>query len=67
MSAFQMTCSCGHEIKVDAKSRDEAVKKIQGMMTKDAVAAHMKEKHPGEPMIPVAEVHKMIAMATVPA
>jgi uncharacterized short protein YbdD (DUF466 family) len=37
------------------------------MMTKDAIAAHMKERHPGDPMMPVAEVHKMIAMATVPA
>ena len=67
MSAFHMTCSCGHDIKVDAKNRDEAVSKIQGMMTKDAIAAHMKEKHPGEPALSVGQVHQMIAMATAPA
>ncbi len=40
VSAFHMTCGCGHDIKVDAKDRPEAVSKIQGIMTKDAIAAH---------------------------
>ena len=67
MSEYQMTCSCGDEIKVDAADRDEAVSKIQAMMTDEAVAAHMKEKHPGEPVPPTAQIHGMILANTVPA
>jgi hypothetical protein len=67
MSAFHMTCACGHDIKVDAKNRPEAVSKIQGIMTKDAIAAHFKEKHAGQVVPPVGDVHKMIAENTVAA
>jgi hypothetical protein len=51
-------------MKVQANNRDEAVSKIQSMMNKDAVAAHMKEKHAGEPVPSVAQVHQMIAQNT---
>ena len=67
MSTFQMTCTCGDTMKVDAENRDEAVSKLKTMMNEDAIAAHMKEKHPGDPVPPVAEVHKMIVAGTVPA
>jgi hypothetical protein len=67
MPAFHMTCSCGHDIKVDAKDRAEAVSKIQGIMNEGAIAAHMMEKHPGEPVPPVKAIHEMIAANTVPA
>jgi hypothetical protein len=67
MSAYHMTCSCGHDIKVDAKDRADAVSKIQGIMTKDAIAAHMKERHPGEPIPPVSAIHQMIAENTAAA
>jgi hypothetical protein len=32
MAGFQFTCPCGHQIKVDAGNRNEAVSKIQGVM-----------------------------------
>jgi hypothetical protein len=67
MQAFQMTCSCGHEIKVQASDRDDAVRRIQATMGKDAIEAHIKEKHPGEPMPSIEQVHAMIAQATAPA
>ena len=46
MAGFQFTCPCGHQIKVDAGNRNEAVSKIQGVMDEKAIAAHFKEKHP---------------------
>jgi hypothetical protein len=67
MQAYQMTCSCGTELKVQANSRDEAVSKIQAMMGKDALAAHLREKHPGEPAPTLAQVHQMIAQNTAAA
>jgi hypothetical protein len=47
-------------MKVEGSTREEAVSKLKSMMNDSTVAAHMKEKHPGEPMIPVAQVHSMI-------
>lgn len=35
------------------------------MMDKDAIDAHLKEKHKGEPVPSVAQVHQMIAQNTV--
>jgi hypothetical protein len=32
-----------------------------------AIEAHMKEKHPGEPIPPVAAIHQMIAQTTAAA
>ena len=66
MQTFQMTCSCGHEIKVQAADRDDAVRRIQATMGKDAIAAHIKERHPGEPMPTVEQVHAVIAQVTMP-
>jgi hypothetical protein len=67
MSAYHMTCSCGHDIKVDAKDRADAVSQIQGIMTEDAIAAHMKEMHQGQPVPPVSAIHQMIAETTAAA
>jgi hypothetical protein len=64
MSQYGMTCSCGHQLKADAKNRSDAVTKIEAMMSKDAIAAHMKEMHKGEPVPTVAQVHQMIAQNT---
>jgi len=61
MNNYSMTCSCGHTMTVEAGTRDEATRKMQGMMTPDAVAKHMAEKHPGQPVLPVSQVHAMIA------
>lgn len=67
MQKFSMTCSCGHVLSVDAATRSEAVGKIKAMMTPQAVAQHMAEKHPGQPVLPVSQVHAMIEQATVAA
>ena len=55
-----MTCSCGDVMAIDAKDRNEAVAKMKAMMDKNAIEKHMKEKHPNDPVISVADCHAMI-------
>ena len=55
-----MTCPCGDDMTVDAENRDEAVSKLKAKMTEDVIKAHMAEKHPGQPVMTVAECHAMI-------
>jgi uncharacterized short protein YbdD (DUF466 family) len=47
-------------MKVEGATRENAVSQLKTMMNESAVAAHMKEKHPGQPAIPVAQVHAII-------
>jgi len=51
---------------IEAETRAEAVAKMQGMMTAEAIAAHMAEKHPGEPVMSVADCHAMIEQEMMP-
>ncbi|MBI4099241.1 hypothetical protein HY442_01775 [Candidatus Parcubacteria bacterium] len=67
MSTFSMTCSCGDVMSVEAENREEAVAKLKAMMTDEAVAAHMADKHPGDPALPTSQVHAMIEQGTQPA
>lgn len=52
---------------VDADNRDDAVAQFKGMMTEDAIKAHMAEKHPGDPVMSVADCHAMIEKNVMPA
>lgn len=45
---------------VEADTREEAVQKMKDIMTEEAIAQHQREKHPGEPILPQAQVHAMI-------
>ena len=60
MAKYKMQCSCGDTMTVDAGSREQAVAKIQGMMPPAAVAKHMQEKHPSEPVPSQQQVAQMI-------
>jgi hypothetical protein len=42
---------------VDAANREEGVTKMKSMMDESAIKAHMEEKHKGQPLMTVAEVH----------
>ena len=64
MSNYSMTCSCGDVMKVDASSREEAVGKLQGMMTEGAIKNHMIEKHPGDAIPTVEQIHGQISQYT---
>lgn len=66
---YSMTCTCGHEMSVDAGTRAEAVTKMKAMMNQEAVDQHLAEKHAGEPKMTMAQVHAQIEqmLAAVPA
>ncbi len=53
---FEMMCTCGDTMGVEAESREEAVSKMKAMMTQGAIDMHMAEKHPGQSMT-MADVH----------
>jgi hypothetical protein len=47
---YEMKCDCGKTVSVDAANRDEAIQKIKGIMTEDAIKEHMAAEHPGQPV-----------------
>ena len=51
--------SSGEEENGSASNRNEAVSKIQGAMDEKAIAAHFKEKHPGQQVMSVGSVHAL--------
>lgn len=69
MPKYSMTCSCGTTNTVEANSREEAVQMLKSGMTEEKIAAHMAEKHPGDPVPSVEDSHAMIdaQLAEVPA
>ena len=62
-----MTCSCGDTMTVEAADRNGAVAQLKAMMTQEAIDAHMKEKHPDMPSMPMAACHAQIEKDVVPA
>ena len=52
---------------VDASNRNDAVMQFKNMMNESAIKAHMAEKHPGDPVMSVAECHAMIEQQVAPA
>ena len=68
MASYSMTCTCGQVMSVDAGSRDDAVKQLQGFMTQDGLDAHMKQYHkPDEQAPTLAQAHAMIAQMVAAA
>jgi hypothetical protein len=64
MNKYSMTCSCGHEYSVDADSREAAVEMLKEKMTDEAIAEHMAEKHPGEPVPSKEQADAMVEQNT---
>lgn len=64
---FSMTCTCGDTNTVDVNDKEEAVSKFKTLMTAEMIAAHMADKHPGQPVMSVADCHKMIEQQVVVA
>ena len=67
MANYSMTCTCGDTLTIDAPSREAAVGQLKGMMDEAGIAHHFAEKHPGQAVIPVAQVHAMIDQAVTAA
>jgi hypothetical protein len=65
MAKWAVTCTCGHDVTTEADSREAAAASLKGMMTEEAIAAHMKEFHqPGEPTPTKDQVDAMIDQGT---
>ena len=62
---YSFKCTCGHVVTADAQSREEAVDKLMGVMTPEAVVAHIAEKHPGEPVPTPEQERAMVAQTLV--
>ena len=45
---------------VEADDREAAVAQFKDMMDEAGIKAHMDEKHPGDPVMAVADCHAMI-------
>lgn len=61
MKKFSMTCTCGDVMNVEASTRTAAVNKLKKIMNEGAVKQHMADKHPGQAVPAVAQVHADIA------
>lgn len=57
---FSMTCSCGDVVPMEAANREEAVAKYKAMMTEEMAAKHFADKHPGQAVPPIDQIHAMI-------
>jgi hypothetical protein len=63
MANYFMTCTCGHQMHLEASGRPEAVRKFKEMMTQEALDQHMRERHqPNEPKPSLQEAHDQIAL-----
>ena len=60
MASFQMTCTCGDVMKVDAENREEGVTKLKATMDQAAIDKHCAEKHADKPVMTVEELHAAI-------
>lgn len=66
MQKFQMTCSCGDVMEQEGATREEAVEKFKAMMTPEMVAQHFAEKHAGEVVPGIEQVHAMLEQMVQP-
>ena len=61
MASYNLTCTCGHVMSVEASSRDQAVGMFKVGMTQQALDDHMKQYHkPDEPHPTLEQTHAMI-------
>ena len=65
MPKYSIGCSCGHTTTVEANTREEAVEMIKAGMTEENIAAHMAEKHPGDPVPSLADAQARIEKEVV--
>jgi hypothetical protein len=62
-----MTCSCGDTMTIEAPSREAAVGQLRGMMDEAGIAHHFADRHPGQPVPTVEDVHAMLDQVVVTA
>ena len=61
MKKFSITCTCGHKMTVDAETKEEAIVKLNDMMTQEALDDHFLKNHqPTEQKPTLEQAHAMI-------
>lgn len=60
MTRYVLECTCGHDVKVNAKDRDDAVRQMKAMMDKKGMEEHFRKYHRGETMPSMSDVHARI-------
>ena len=60
---YSMTCTCGHDMSVDADSKEEAITKLTEMMTQEELDKHWADNHANDmgPKPTLEQSHAMIA------
>ena len=68
METYEMTCSCGHVMTVEASNQWEAESKMKHLMDEKAIQTHWQEMHDGAGQLPsVRDVHRMIETELIPS
>ena len=68
MTTYNMNCTCGESMSLEAGSREEAVSMFKAGMTEEAYNAHMAQHHAGDAQKPTLEqVHGAIDQMVVAA
>lgn len=60
METYEMVCTCGEGMQVQASSEEEAIEKLKERMDKKAIRKHWSDMHPGEPWPNLEDMHLMI-------
>lgn len=63
---YKMTCTCGDVMTVEADSKEQADEKMKTLMNEEAVAKHFAEKHAGQPVPSIDQVHANISQDLQP-
>ncbi len=57
---FSVTCSCGETMTVKAGSREKTVRNMKSLFNETKVYEHMAQKHIGDAVPTIEQVHSVI-------
>jgi hypothetical protein len=57
---YSLTCSCGDVMTVKGRTRAKAVRSMQAVMNESTLYEHMSQKHIGESVPSIQQVHAII-------
>ncbi len=64
---FSMTCSCGDKMTVRAGSREKAVRNMKSLLNETRMYEHLAQKHIGDSVPTIEQVHASIEQNLKPA
>ena len=60
LNTYTVSCSCGHDIKVNAPDMETAIRQMKMMMDGEGIEDHFDTYHKGQDIPTVDEVHAHI-------